>query len=480
MDYTVAKKFKGTLEDGLLNLIEANGQDGFGYVNVTTKDKKNGHIYVRYGTIVAILNNNYKTNILVRVTSLEDMNDRSREMLRQRFVNDEGNINMVEAALDQQMASSNELSKIMKENFIDSFYDMWKWGPAVLEWVQNKEPNVPTVPAIQPTDLIQKAELIDSKISNEIAPMFGVPEEEILSLTPQIGDNQDYSNLRPNEITILQYSNGEHTLEDIIYGTGISLSGSQFAIARLWLNRHLFLRRESGEVIFFETDEPEQPEEEIQETYVASQEQVSDVLHEPEPEEEYTRDAVDTELVIEDTTDDAHAEEEEEDSEEPDFDSFFEEEKPQKPAEIEYPTELERRPRKLTFQEALAMTEEPEMFNKDDALELKPHVSTSSLLEEIEADSRSTPPAGVNNRFAAIMEQVKELMMQSKANLAESEQALRAKKEEIESLHAQRTELNLRIQQSEAEYGSLLSKDEALTNEYREIVEQIKGMEGTL
>lgn len=492
----MAKKFKGAFEEGFLSFIEANGQESFGYVNVTSRSKKTAKVYVRYGTIIAIENSNYKTNIFERVTSLDGINKRSVELLSQRFKDDEGNIAIVEAALDQQMASGSELSKIIKEHFIDSFYDMFGWGQVVLEWVSNKEPQVPTVPAIQPSDLINKAELINSKIVNEIAPMLQVEPEEILSLTPQIGDNNDYSSLRPNEMTILQYSTGEYTIEDIIYGTGISLSGSQFAVARLWLSRHLFLVTPTGELIAFDDGREEEQfaNEETHEAYTEEYHHEAEESSSPQTEESYERE--------EDFADAPESEEELQEAAEPEYDtdnalnSFFDEEEAAPPVEEEEPeevktaTKLERRPRKLTFQEALAMTDEKienpieEEIIEEIVVEDSEEDMEDFEVEEISLEEEQTPevPAvsSANSRLTEIVEQLKSLMSEAQESLQESDKALHSKKEELEELYGKKRELNSEIMRSEEEYALLIDNKQTLYNEYKQIIQQIKGMEGTL
>lgn len=478
----MARKFTTKVSEGFLDMVETKGVKGYGAIHITQKDRKNwAKIFIRYGTVYAIEASTYKINVLNRITMLDSINDRSRNLLRQRFGSDPEDIRAVEAALGQQMAPENELNRITREFFMDSFYEVYQWENTTMTWSQNEEPKISQITGIKPTELIEKVDNIKDKLEHNVAPAIGVELNEIDSLKPSKGSITPEGEMRNDEIILISYSEGNSSLREISYATGRSLSMTKFMTKRLWEQNFINLTTPEGKLLVYSEPaeiipapiEPE-PNLEEEETLTPPPASQSNLFDNDDDEEDYTS--------VEDFFQNLRAPQPVAVKEEITAPKVF---TPEVEQPKTLPTETPNDNEEFDI-DSVVIEELPnlESFTEISVLpELEAPAPYETTEEEEPLMENSTPSnSKVGSRVTKMVNELKTMLREYKETIQKERQELSELHNEVTQLHEKREQylknIDTEIAEKSSLYASLAAAAEENSNDYTLALAQLKVLQG--
>jgi hypothetical protein len=228
------KDFQNTVADILPVIIENEAKTGIGALHFYKKDKKTrGKLYFRGGAIYAIELSTYTPNIVNRIVTNEFIKETAREQILSRFGATSTSWAVVPFALTGQLFPERPLLGYIKDYFLDAFDELYSWEAVNAEFKTNEEPSIPSVPNVNPMDLIEKAKMRRSYLETRVATTWNSTLSQIDSLVFRRNTNQ-YDDGSYTSALLLSVADGKRTIREATEYLGMSRFNVKKDLFGLW------------------------------------------------------------------------------------------------------------------------------------------------------------------------------------------------------------------------------------------------------
>ena len=132
-------------------LSDSDVMNGVGAVFFVRKDKKIGKIFLRQGNVYGVDNPNVKLDLPARLTTSKYASEEDIATIRKSRQTVE---KLIETVTTKQYVKPNDMTNILKENFLGSVDELYTWEDVNIEWRAGEQHTGVTVPQVALSRLV--------------------------------------------------------------------------------------------------------------------------------------------------------------------------------------------------------------------------------------------------------------------------------------------------------------------------------------